>query len=65
MSASSPTLARLTWDRALEDCGLDADPALRTTLHDYFANGIRRMAEHPETPDTVPDGLRLEQWTLE
>lgn len=50
------------WDAALADCGLDADPALAATLHDYFADGIRRMAEHHETPDTVPDGLTIELW---
>ncbi len=51
------------WDGALADCGLDADPALAATLHDYFADGIRRMGEHHDTPDTVPDGLALEQWS--
>ncbi|KGN36689.1 group II truncated hemoglobin [Knoellia subterranea] len=57
-------LALVAWDRAIEDCGLDADPALRATLHDYWADGIRRMAEHHETPDTVPDGLPLQRWVL-
>ena len=55
-------LALAAWDAALADCGLDADPRLAATLHDYFADGIRRMAEHHDGPDAVPSGLSLEQW---
>lgn len=55
-------LALLAWDAAITDCGLDADPALAAELHAYWADGIRRMGEHHETPDTVPDGLALERW---
>ena len=51
------------WDAALTDCGYDRDPRLATALHDYFADGIRRMGEHQVTPNTVPFGLELEQWT--
>ena len=55
-------LALAAWDGALADCGLHRDAELMRTLHDYFADGIRRMGEHHETPDTVPDGLTLERW---
>ncbi|GAA4108985.1 group II truncated hemoglobin [Knoellia locipacati] len=55
-------LALAAWDGALADCGLDRDVELARTLHDYFADGIRRMAQHHDTPDTVPDGLALERW---
>jgi hemoglobin len=56
-------LALDAWDGALADCGLDADPRLAATLHDYFADGIRRMGEHHDTPDTVPFGLAVEPWS--
>ncbi|MFC7486807.1 group II truncated hemoglobin [Knoellia sp. CPCC 206453] len=56
-------LALVAWDRALADCGLHHDPALAATLHDYFADGIRRMSEHPHGPDTVAEGMPLEVWT--
>ncbi|WP_153504727.1 globin domain-containing protein [Cumulibacter manganitolerans] len=55
--------ALAAWDAALTDCGLDADPRLAATLHAYWADGIRRMAEHHDPADHVPDGLRLETWT--
>lgn len=58
-------LALVAWDRALADCGLGRDPALAAALHDYFADGIRRMGEHPEGPGTVPAGLDLEAWSWE
>ncbi|MEO7269138.1 MAG: hypothetical protein ABIW49_08030 [Knoellia sp.] len=56
-------LALVAWDEALADCGLDQDPALAAALHDYFADGIRRMSEHHHGPETVPEGLLLDVWT--
>ncbi|WP_040885265.1 group II truncated hemoglobin [Janibacter sp. HTCC2649] len=56
-------LALVAWDEALSDCGLTDDPRLAATLHSYFADAIRRMGEHNDDSDTVPEGLPLEVWT--
>jgi len=50
------------FDAALADVGLTREP-LRTVLHDYFAWSTHRMAQHPDSPDTVPDGARLPHWS--
>lgn len=47
---------------ALDDVGID-DPRLRATLEAYFRWGAALMDEHPDTPDTVPDGLPLPHWS--
>ena len=49
------------FDAALADIGYTGD--LRQVLHDYFAWATVRMAEHPDTPDTVPDDSRLPHWS--
>lgn len=52
------------FDEALTDLGLDSDEPLRRTLHDYFAWATRcAMSRYPESPDQVPDGLRLRHWS--
>lgn len=56
-------LALVAWDGALAECRLTDDPRLAAVLHEYFADGIRRMSEHHEGSGTVPEGLALEQWT--
>ena len=54
------------FDEALSDVGLDADERVRTTLHDYFAWATRTaMARYHDSPDDVPDGLRLRHWSWE
>lgn len=50
------------FDAALTDVGITDDP-LRAALHDYFADGVARMARHPGTPDTVPAGEPLPHWS--
>jgi len=49
------------FDAALADVGYTGD--LRQVLHDYFAWATVRMAEHPDTPDTVPEDSWLPHWT--
>jgi hemoglobin len=52
------------FDRALEDTGLAADPALRQALHDYFAwTTSTSMAAYPASADEVPDGLAIPRWS--
>lgn len=52
------------FDEALTDVGLDADERLRRTLHDYFAWATRTtMSRYHESPDQVPDDLRLRHWS--
>ncbi len=50
------------FDAALTDVGITEDP-LRALLHDYFQWSTDRMAEHPDTPDTVPDRAPLPIWS--
>ncbi len=52
------------WDEALSELGLDADPRLARTLHDYFAWATRAtMARYHHSPDEVPDGLTIRRWS--
>jgi hemoglobin len=52
------------FDQALEDAGFGGDGVLRQTLHDYFAWATTiDMARYPETPDDVPEGLRIPRWS--
>ena len=50
------------FDAALTDVGITEDP-LRSSLHDYFSWSTDRMAGHPDSPDTVPDGEPLPHWS--
>jgi hemoglobin len=52
------------FDLALEDVALAADDALRQALHDYFAWATTTtMAAYPDSPDDVPDELRIPRWS--
>jgi len=52
------------FDAALTDVGMTEEP-LRSVLHDYFEWSTWRMAQHPDTPDTVPEGVSLPRWSWE
>jgi len=49
---------------ALVDAGLTEEP-LRTALHDYFLWAATYMSRYPDSPDDVPDELRVPQWSWE
>ena len=52
------------FDQALVDVGLDADPALRQALHDYFAWATTTtMARYHASADDVPAGLAIPRWS--
>jgi hemoglobin len=52
------------FDAALVDTGLADNEQLRRVLHDYFAHATTvTMARYPESPDDVPDGLRIPRWS--
>ncbi len=53
------------FDTALADVGLAEEP-LRDVLHAYFAWATRTtMGGYPDSPDDVPDGLRIPRWSWE
>ena len=49
------------FDAAMADVGIPV--AARPALSAYFRALTARMAEHPESPDDVPDGLPLPHWS--
>ena len=52
------------FDQALDDVGLSANERLRQVLHDYFAwVASTAMARYPDSPDDVPAGLTIPQWS--
>jgi hemoglobin len=52
------------FDAALLDVGLADDDSLREVLHDYFAWATTTtMARYHRSPDDVPEGLRIPQWS--
>ena len=52
------------FDQALADVGLADDDELRGALHDYFAWATTTtMSSYPRSPDDVPSGLRIPQWS--
>jgi hemoglobin len=52
------------FDLALEDVGLIGNERLRQVLHDYFAWATNTtMARYPQSPDDVPGGLSIPQWS--
>lgn len=51
-----------TFAQALDDIEL-TDPRLRRAILDYWTDGVRRMGEHPDTPDTVPHDLVVRRWS--
>ena len=55
--------AIVSFDRALEEVGLAAEP-LRQVLHDYFAWATTTsMAGYPASADDVPAGLEIPRWS--
>jgi hemoglobin len=52
------------FDAALGDIGLSAGDELWAVLHDYFRWAtVTTMAQYPESPDDVPDGLAVPRWS--
>jgi hemoglobin len=52
------------FDQALDDVGLSPNERLHQVLHDYFAWATSAaMARYPESPDDVPAGLSIPQWS--
>ena len=52
------------FDQALTDVGLTGGNTLRKVLHDYFAWATTTtMSRYERSPDDVPDGLRMPQWS--
>jgi hemoglobin len=54
--------AVVCFDYALTDVGITEDP-LRKVLHEYFEWATGQMAQHPDSPATVPEGLEIPQWS--
>jgi hypothetical protein len=50
------------FDAALSDVGIIGGP-LRSLPHDYFAWSAHRMGAHSDTPDSVPDGVPIPDWS--
>jgi hemoglobin len=50
------------FDEALTDAGFTDEP-LRTALFDYFRWSTNALARYPDSPDDVPDGLAVPQWS--
>jgi hemoglobin len=48
---------------AVDDVGLAGDPALRDALVAYFTWATDYMATYHRSPDEVPDGLTVPQWS--
>ena len=52
------------FDQALTDVGLVEGVPVRAVLHDYFAWATTTsMSAYHESPDDVPDGLRIPHWS--
>ncbi|MCU1480169.1 MAG: globin [Subtercola sp.] len=47
---------------ALDDIGI-TDEAVRTALAEYFRWSTRRLAEHPDSADDVPDTVTVPRWS--
>jgi len=54
--------ALVCFDEALTDAGFTREP-LRTALHDYFLWATSNMSRYPDSPDDVPDDLRVPLWS--
>ena len=56
--------AIVCFDQALLDVGLAGEDRLRQVLHDYFEwTTTTTMSRYHRSPDEVPDGLRIPQWS--
>ena len=52
------------FDQAMDEVGIDADPVLRSVLHDYFAWAtVTTMSAYSESADDVPAGLAIPRWS--
>ena len=49
--------------QALDDAELPDDARLRSALTAYFRWATERMAGHPQSAASVPDGLALARWS--
>lgn len=47
---------------ALDDVEV-SDPTLRGALLAWFAWGIERMGDYPDSAEDVPDGLSMQRWS--
>ena len=54
--------AVVCFGEALTDAGLTQEP-LRSTLLDYFRWATSYMSRYPDSPDDVPEDLRVPQWS--
>jgi len=50
------------FDAALDDAGFTQGP-LRAALHDYFVWAASHMSTYPDSPNDVPDDLRIPLWS--
>ncbi len=55
--------AQTCFTQALDDAAIPDDPRLRTTLKAYFRWATERMSGHPESADSVPNGLAMAHWS--
>jgi hemoglobin len=52
------------FDQALTDVALSGSDPVGAALHDYFAwTTTTGFARYPESPDEVPEGLPVPQWS--
>ena len=52
------------FDAALGEVGIGPESRLHLVLHDYFAWATTvTMNSYPDSPDDVPDGLRVPRWS--
>lgn len=55
--------AQVCFAQALDDAGFPDDARLRTTLKAWFVWATADMARYPDSPDDVPAGVPLPQWS--
>lgn len=56
-------LAQVCFAQALDDAGIPDDLRLRDTLKAYFRWATEALSGHPESADSVPDGLTVPRWS--
>ena len=58
------TRAVACFDAALDEVGIGPGSRLHRVLHDYFAWATTvTMNSYPDSPDDVPEGLRVPRWS--
>lgn len=55
--------AQVCFELALNDAGLADNARLRVTLTEYFRWATATMSMYPRSPDDVPSGLSIAQWS--